>query len=475
MLDAEYVQRVRRHAPSQLVPLVARLGSTFTPGQTIVTIGDRLVTPWALADIARVSLVHGREHRGAPAGLADVLECVGWYNDLDDPDLFAHRPGAVTNLFLRMAGEQLAYNLPPQATISRSVAMLEQTVPSRTPRIMRTGWAQELLGGSLADFVGTGFLLQTACGPNVGLFDLSWVEDQNPIGLDEYMDLATVRRILRTQFTSTVREFKLKNAEHHHPGPYRRFSHNPILNTPAISGVVDKLLIPVAPVITRKVSPQGIYYAGVAKWGNSFAEDMGDLFEQYVGRQLKLVPDARVYAEITYGPQRKKTIDWFVVLDNAVLLIEAKSVRPTDPVRMADTRSSEELSRMLGKAFEQINKTSQLMDEGQAELAIIPSSLPRIGLVITMEDFHVANSAFVRNLYRTDEGIPAFVASIAELEWAVTLQRPLDSFLLDLVNDPESQGRSIRSKYGSEEAQPNSVIEEAWQTHPFSNIQSPGK
>ncbi|MCP1415439.1 hypothetical protein [Paenarthrobacter sp. A20] len=470
MLDAEYVQRVRRHAPSQLLPLAAHVGSTFAPGQTQVTIGDTLVTPWALADIARVSLVHGREHRGAPADFADVLECVDWYNDLDDPDLFAHKPGALTNFSLRIAGEQLVYNLPPQATISRSVAMLEQTVPSRTPRIMRPGWAEELLGGSVADFVGTGFLLQTACGPNVGLFDLSWVEDQNPIGLDEYMDLATVRKILRTQFMSTLKEFKRKNIENDHPGPYRRFSHNPLLNTPAIAGVVDKLIIPVAPVITRKVSPQGIYYAGMAKWGDSFSDDMGDLFEQYVGRQLKLVPNALVYPEIIYGPQRKKTIDWFVVLDKAVLLIEVKGVRPTESVRMADARASKELTRMLGKAFEQINRTSQLMDEGQPELAIIPRSLPRIGLVITMEDFHVVNSTFVRNLYRSDEGIPAFVASVAELEWAVTLDRPLDSLLLDLVQDPESQGGSIRSKYGSEEARPNPVIQEAWETYPFSKI-----
>ncbi|MDP9989196.1 hypothetical protein QMY03_09495 [Arthrobacter sp. KFRI-F3372] len=475
MLDAEYVQRVRRHAPSQLLPLVAQLGSSFTPGQTIVTIGGVMVTPWALADIARVSLVHGREHRGATALLGDVLECVSSYNNLDDPDLAAQKPGAVTNLVLRLAGEQLVYNLPPQATVSRSVAMLEQTVPSRTLRIMRPGWAEELLGGSVADFVGTGFLLQTACGPNAGSFDLSWVEDRNPLGLDEYMDLATVREIMRTQFTSTLKEFKLKNADHYHPGPYRRFSHNPLLNTPAISGVIGNLVIPVAPMITRKISPQGIYYAGTAKWGNTFAEEMGDLFEQYVGRQLQLVPDALVYPEITYGPQRRKTIDWFVVLDNAVLLIEVKSVRPTDPVRMADTRSSEELSRMLGKAFEQINRTSQLMDDGQPELALIPSSLPRIGLVITMEDFHVVNSTLVRNLYRTDEGVPSFVASIAELEWAVTLQRALDAFLLDLVNDPESQGWSIRSRFGSEKAQVNSVIEEAWQAHPFTKIRVPDK
>ena len=73
---------------------------------------------------------------------------------------------------------------------------------------------------------------------------------------------------------------------------------------------MGSILVPVAPVIMRKVSPQGIYYAGADKWHNSFTDDMGDLFEQCVGRQLKLIPDAAVYPEIIYGPQRKKTIDY---------------------------------------------------------------------------------------------------------------------------------------------------------------------
>ncbi|WP_104046068.1 hypothetical protein [Arthrobacter sp. ZGTC412] len=472
MRDAVYVQQVRRYAPSKLVPLVAHLGSTFKAGETRITIDRTTVTPWALADIARVSLVHGNEHRNSPIGLPELLECVESYNELDDPDLAAQKPGAPANLFLRLASEQLVYNLPPMATIARSVAMLTQTTPSNTPRVMRAGWSEDLLGGSVADYVGTGFLLYTACGPNSGLFDLSWLDDENALGLDQYMPLGTIRGIVRTQFMATSEEFKRQNAFQYHPGPYRRFSYNPLLNAPAISEVAERLLIPVAPMIIRKVSPQGIYYAGVGRWGNSFAEDMGDLFEQYVGRQLTLIPNAVVYPEITYGSDGKKTIDWFVILDSVVLLVEVKSVRPTDPVRMATDRSSREMSRMLGKAFHQLNTTSRLLDRGQPELVDIPTSLPRVGLVITMEDFHVVNSPFIRPFYRTDVGIPALVVSITELEWAVTLRRPLDSFLLDLVHDPDSQGWSVRSKFGSEEVKPNSVIEQAWNAHPFSDIQS---
>ena len=47
-------------------------------------------------------------------------------------------------------------------------------------------------------------------------------------------------------------------------------------------------MVPVPGLLDRKTSPLGLYYAGVEKWGNAFAEDCGALFEQYVGRQLRI-------------------------------------------------------------------------------------------------------------------------------------------------------------------------------------------
>jgi len=38
---------------------------------------------------------------------------------------------------------------------------------------------------------------------------------------------------------------------------------------------------------SRGSGPLGLYYARAAQWGNFF-EDVGDLFEQYVGRQLRI-------------------------------------------------------------------------------------------------------------------------------------------------------------------------------------------
>jgi hypothetical protein len=54
-----------------------------------------------------------------------------------------------------------------------------------------------------------------------------------------------------------------------------------------VSGIGQDLLVPVPAQLFRKVSPLGLYYARAAQWGNVYTEDVGDLFEQYVGRQLR--------------------------------------------------------------------------------------------------------------------------------------------------------------------------------------------
>lgn len=83
------------------------------------------------------------------------------------------------------------------------------------------------------------------------------------------------------------------------------------------------LFVPVPLQVIRKISLSGIWYAGVSRWAEPFAEDVGDLFEQYVGRLLKTIPNATVYPEIHYDPDGdKRSVDWIVVRDNAVLLVE---------------------------------------------------------------------------------------------------------------------------------------------------------
>ena len=84
-----------------------------------------------------------------------------------------------------------------------------------------------------------------------------------------------------------------------------------------------------------KAAPWGVYFTGLSRYKEQFAHDLGHLFEQYIGRQLRLLPGAQALLEITYGlKSSRKTVDWIVVLPEVVvLLVEVKSaIPPSHPV-----------------------------------------------------------------------------------------------------------------------------------------------
>ena len=140
--------------------------------------------------------------------------------------------------------------------------------------------------------------------------------------------------------------------------------------------------------------------------GQPFADDVGELFEQYVGRQLDSIPGAQVHREITYGKDSKRSVDWIVVCQNAVLLVEVKSVRPTDPVRLGSPEAWDELSKKLSHAFKQIETTEQLIAVGNTAFSANPRHLPRLGVIVTMEPFAFANARPIRDRYVASLNIP---------------------------------------------------------------------
>jgi hypothetical protein len=46
----------------------------------------RLIVPWSLAEIARVSLLYGNEFKRAGVGDRDVVQCCEAYSAIRDPD-----------------------------------------------------------------------------------------------------------------------------------------------------------------------------------------------------------------------------------------------------------------------------------------------------------------------------------------------------------------------------------------------------
>ena len=83
---AEFVQRVRRHAPSSRLLQVAGASARYGAPQSWLDSPYKKLTPWALAEVARVSLLEGNEHRPA-ANARDLVECCAAHSGITDPDL----------------------------------------------------------------------------------------------------------------------------------------------------------------------------------------------------------------------------------------------------------------------------------------------------------------------------------------------------------------------------------------------------
>jgi hypothetical protein len=283
-----------------------------------------------------------------------------------------------------------------------------------------------------------------------------------------------LRRVIEEQYVANVQD--LKDMEHEAEllagvpdAEYRRFSFNPLSSRPAVTGIADTLIIPVPDLLVRQASPLGIYYSGVRKWGNPFAEDIGNLFESYVGKQLELMPDAQVFPEIEYGSKKSKSlsVDWFVIFDECVVLVEVKSTRPTEPIRRASSQAGKDLEKRLGHSVEQLNRSSREIKDRVPEFSRIPSNKPILGLVVTLEPFHTVNSPFGLSYLPACE-IPFRIASAIELEQLVTISDASPGrVLLDFMSSAANNGSSINGALAGHAGRRNEIIDQAWATYPW--------
>ena len=473
--DYEFVQRVRRHTPSSLLPIVARRGAEFADREKYQNPRAAVYAPWVLAEVARVSLVYGTEFNRKPATDDDLLSCCAAYQALYDPELRLKTPDALGHFLLRTGGQQLTFQQSYFNDLSRTVALLEQTEPRKPPNVATPGWPERLLGCTLREYVGVAILLYVSALKNEGTFDPEWLLQPQCEEVRREVPADVLRHVIEVNYTTDKDQFKefqqTAEAKAGSPGgQYRRFGFNPLSSRPAVAGITDRLLIPVSAYIVRKASPLGIYYAGLELWGTRFSAELGDLFEAYVGRQLRLLPDATVLPEIAYGRKKGElSVDWFVIFNDCVMLVEVKSTRPTEPIRLADSSVADALDRVLSHAVRQLNISASMARSRAKGFEAIPDDRPMIGLIVTMEPFYTVDAPFTRS-YLPKCDIPFRVCSALELEHLVTVSDASAGRLLrDHMQDPGKEGWSVESALIEHTGVPNRVLQEAWATYPWKN------
>lgn len=229
-----------------------------------------------------------------------------------------------------------------------------------------------------------------------------------------------------------------------------------------MSGLDDRWFMPVPQLLLRKASPIGIFYAGIKKFGLAFANDLGPLFEAYVGDELRLLAPG-VIDEIEYaeGTSSKLSVDFIVPFEQCVLLVDAKLTRPTEEIRWGAANSGEKLASILNKGIKQLANTARLITDGHPAFAHIPSDRPIIGLLVTMEPFHTVNTPFVS---QTLDGctIPYRVASSEEIEALARLGADdIGPRLLAHLTDPEREGHSIKTLVENRDLGKDKLLDDA--------------
>ncbi len=393
-------------------------------------------------------------------------------NELNDPELVTGYQGPLAGFFLRVC-EQLEYQLPLQNEMSRAVAIFRDTRPARPVQVIKDGWKAEVFGTDLISFITAGQTLYLAVKPNRGRFNPGWFDLPNFSFLPDLIDPELLRTAWSRNYVIDQHAFASENGRPP-TSAWRRFDHNPLMSRPVISGLHSDWLIPAPGLIVRRLSPLGIYYAGVNRWGKAFADDLGDLFEQYIGDQRRLIPDGHSEAGFRYDTDNKETVDYFVTLPEIVVLVEVKSVRPTAAVRAGTAEASAELQRMIGKGIKQLERADRLIEQQHPAFAHIPTDRPRAGLLVTMEDFHVLNSAFHKPIFTRDSTFPISICSAGEVEhWVTVPDKTAGDVVRTALDNPGTSGQesfAIKQELLGRTHRRNQLIDAAWAAGPWQQL-----
>jgi hypothetical protein len=81
------------------------------------------------------------------------------------------------------------------------------------------------------------------------------------------------------------------------------------------------------------------------------------------------------------------------------------------------------MTRTVGKAIKQINRTHELIRSGAVEVAHIPHDRPILGMVATLDPWYMANSFLGRQVLPACD-VPVTVCSAREIEFLVNIPIP---------------------------------------------------
>ena len=398
---AQFKKAVTRYDRDALLLLVAH-GSSLWDGQVVGSDGKaRILQPWASAAIAYVAIRWGRSGIALPQA-ETLFELSNMHANLDQPELARGlRSRATDSLHMveRYLYEQTPHQKLTLAAMSRARGLFIDTEfpRHRTPKVFVEGWDQKLFGGSLDHYLASVFLLMSYGKSSGGRWPVAeW--DSTLEALSEVISHEQFSNMLNANLTDSIDGLKARmkaaaarrRTQGKPPAP-DALEFNPLFARPAVLNIVSgELVIPSLQSLEMKASVQSIVYSGLEFFGTAFSTEVGYLFDAYVGRNLALLGGDGLRAERKYKNELRNSVDsvdWFVVFDSVVVLVEVKAVFPPEDTRMGLGEPMQDYGVKLRKAADQLQKSNHAIQDRLREFDDIPSDRPAIGLVVTMSDF----------------------------------------------------------------------------------------
>ena len=371
--------------------------------------------------------------------------------------------------------EQFPYQEHGLAELARAVTFFDDYAGPNQLKVITPTAVTQLLGAPTVTATEIVVMLATSVEHNSGFFDPAWLDQPQFAELLAVLPRDEILAVIDSVFAQTMAQFRQENteAEQRTPLPHLdRYAFNPLTSRPFVRLGDGRLIAPVRHLIPRRLTPLELYYVGIARWGTPFTRELGYLHEDYVGRQFKTLPDARVCPEIVYRERKQeaKSIDWFVVFDDLVLLIETKATRSPLAARAADATVQDSYGKTLGEAFGQLGRTLDKIRAGAPEFSGIPTDRPFIGMVATLDPWYFANS--LGRTFLPTPALPTVVASLRDIEQLVGIgqHRSVSAILREIVQDGDERqtwelGTALQQFQGA--ADHNPLLDEAFDRLPI--------
>ncbi|HUP68582.1 MAG TPA: hypothetical protein VM142_02085 [Acidimicrobiales bacterium] len=464
----EFVQRVRRHRPSELLPAIAAAAIEMRDRE--LWMRSRVLVPWALGLAAKEAIVSGNEHRPGGVTRKDIVQICEAVAKIRDPLGTSADTGSVASFMTRVSHEQFPFQMSPFEEIARTQALYVDALAAAPTKRLTPALLSSALGSDPTDFAGVGFLLAVGAQLNSGYFDLRWLEQPNFVEICEVLPAELIRAVFKLEFATTAQAVRERVGRVRPPGDLKRHEFNPLRSRPFVEMSDGRHLAPQPAYAFHKLEPNAVYYAVAPRLGPDFTNDLGITFETYIARQLDQLDDVAVVPEIEYEDGRR-SVDWFLVFGEVVVFVEAKITRLTESARLGTSTLGQDLDRTIGEAFEQIGRSLGLVQAAHPAFSAIPSDRPHVGLVITLEPYWMANSLQTRSLMtKPPPDIPTLVASSRELEqWIADHPTGGGQVLHEIAIDAERRtwnlGLALPPRPGDRAK--NRLLQRAWDRLPW--------